>query len=149
MNHRNTASDGSFKFERGLLAFGQSRQLSAVMGDHGFVGCDQGASVCQRFACQCKRWAISPADKFNDDIDISGGGQFAHVVDPAIAGQINTPVLGPVARGDGNNLNFAARPARDQGAVFFQKADDAGSYCPKTSQTHLKRGDTRGGGHSF
>jgi hypothetical protein len=31
----------------------------------------------------------------------------------------------------------------------LQKADDAGSYCPKTSQTHLKRGDTRWGGHRF
>ena len=119
------------------------------MGDHGFVGCDQSASVGQGFARQCKRWAISPADKFNDDIDIICGRQFAHVVDPAIAGQVNAPVLGPVARGDGNNLDLAARPARDQGAVFFQKADDAGSYCPKTSQTHLKRGDTRGGGHRF
>ena len=149
LNHRNTASDGSFKFERGLRAFGQSRQFSAVMGDHGFVGCDQGTSVCQRFARQCQRWTISPAHQFNDDIDILSGRQFAHVVDPAIAGQINTPVFGPVARGDGNNLDFTARPARDQGAIFFKKADDAGSYCPKTSQTYLKRGDTRGNGHRF
>ena len=119
------------------------------MGDHGFVGGHQSTSVGQRFARQCKRWAISPADKFNDDIDIVCGGQFAHIVDPAIAGQINTPVFGPVARGDGNNLDFAARAARDQGAIFFKKADDAGSYGPKTSQTHLKRGDTRGNGHRF
>ena len=109
------------------------------MRNHRLVCGHKCLAAAQRLTRQGQRRAVRSADKFNHNINIIGHRQRGHVVGPAVPRNINTAILSPVARRDGNNFDCAARAARDDVAVFYYQIDDTDANRPKASERDAER----------
>ena len=106
------------------------------MRNHCLVGGNQRPASPQRFTRQSQRRSIGAADQFDDNVDIVGCRQFTHIVYPTVPRQIHAAILGAVARRYSNNLDSTACTARDQSAVFLDKADNANANGTEARQSN-------------
>ncbi len=139
LNHRNTACDCGLEFQRGVLCLGQRAQFGTMMRDHRLVGRHQRSGVAQSLPRQGQRGSVRSADQLDDNIDVGRSCQLTHVVDPPIGGDVDTAILGPVARIDRDNLYGASGAARDQRGIFLRQADHAGADGAEAGKSDAKR----------
>ena len=74
------------------------------MRHHRLVGGDEALAGAQCLARECQRGTIRSADQFDHDIGIARA-QFGRIVDPVEPRDIDAAVLGPIAGGDGDDLD--------------------------------------------
>ena len=70
----NPAADRRFIVERGLVQFGQVRELMAVRREHRLVGGDDGQAACERGLDRLESDAIRSADQLDEGVDFRRSG---------------------------------------------------------------------------
>ena len=124
LDHRDAARDGGLEPDHAAQILGQLGQVLTVHGQKRLV---RGHDILAGPQCSLDavaRDARIPADQFDENINVIGGGDRHRVRLPPIGRQVRVAVLHAVACADGGDRHRATRPHRQQVGVFLNDLDD-------------------------
>ena len=138
LDDRNPAPYRGFVVERGLVGFGQVRELKAVRGEHRLVGGDDGQAARERCLDRLESDAIRPADQFDEGVDVRRSGHRGGVLKELGFAQTNPGV--PLAAGAISREHaFAARPCDELGLPSLQELYKTGPDHAETRDPQTQR----------
>jgi hypothetical protein len=116
------------------MLLGECCERWSMMGEQRLVGGDHMLAGAERGLDRVLGNALLAADQLDENVDLRIAGELDGVGHEAEAGDIDAPVLAPVARGYGCDLD---RPAESLGkgiTALGEKSQEAASDCAETGE---------------
>ena len=135
---RNAARDRSLEGERGTFFLGERGEPHAVLGEQRLVCGDEGFARVERGFRRRKRGALLASDQFDEKIDAGGPCQSHAIIEPGEAGEIDPPLLLPLAGRDPGNRDLPAGPAPQRLGLPAEQRDNRGSNGAKTGNANAQ-----------
>ena len=121
LDDRNAASDRRLESERRAARFAERSQFEAVGGDHRLVGGHHRQAARQRGARRRIGRPVRAADRFDEHIDLAGGGERRRIVEEGGLLQAGA-AFAPAERADRDDGDVAPRARRQVVSPPLHKA---------------------------
>ena len=132
---RNAARDRRLEGKRDALFLGERGEPHAVLGEQRLVGGDEGFARAESGFRRRKRGALLAPDQFDEKIDAGRPCQSHAIVEPGEAGEIDPPLLLPLAGRDSGYRDLPAGPAPERLGLPAEQRYNRGSNGAKTGNS--------------